>query len=277
MLRPLNGLQKAELARVAQVFQGAYEGSPAQRYVEGERGIGPRTAQAHRLGYVPEGVEGWDRFAGRVAIPYLNLNKEVIHFKFRALDDAHVKYAQQKGNGESRLFNLQALGAASDTLVLCEGEFDVITLTHLHLPAVGIPGAYKFAKHWPRALQGWNRVILFYDDDEAGQKLVDRVMPNMPDVIPLTAPHGAKDLNEAFQAGHGEAIRAVALGLERERDEYNEHGGGSESQPSHGEDAEGPQAEPDQGTVDHDGTDGRPDGGNRGFDGISNPDGPVPF
>lgn len=271
MLRPLNGRQKAELARVADIFQAAYDGSPAQDYVEGKRGIGPRTASAHRLGFVPEGVEGWDRFAGRVAIPYLNFNKEVIHFKFRALDDNHVKYAQQKGNGESRLFNLQALSARSTTLVMCEGEFDVITLTHLHLPAVGVPGAYKFAKHWPRALQGWDRIVLFYDDDEAGQKLVDRVMPNMPEVIPMTAPHGAKDLNEAFKAGHGESIRALALGTveELEQDAHEHNGDAFGQAPAVEEHASGGEPAPEW-------EDGGSEVGNQ-FDGIANPEGPIPF
>src|SRR5690606_15019537 len=79
MLRPENGRQKAALMRAIDKFEAAYEGSPAEEYMHG-RGIMPRTAQAHRVGFVDPArpLEGFERFAGRICIPYLNVNKEPV-------------------------------------------------------------------------------------------------------------------------------------------------------------------------------------------------------
>lgn len=275
-------MQKAEFARVAATFQGAYPDSPAQEYVEIERQIGPRTVMAHGLGYVPPGIKGWEQFAGRLAIPYLNANREPVWFKFRALDDSKAKYAQQEG-GERRLFNLQATSARATTLVLCEGEFDVITLTGLGLPAVGIPGAKGWKKHWSRVLQGWDRMVFFYDNDEPGRDLVKAVKAAFPDVVALQSPGMHHDINEAFRAGLGQTIRALALGLEQQEDAH-EHDGAIERQTAAVEEG-GSADEPGPGDSGHSG-DGDPSGWDgagdhqeaiNGFDGISNPDARIPF
>src|SRR5690606_24218121 len=117
MLRPENARQKAALMRAIDKFEAAYEGSPAEEYMHG-RGIMPRTAQAHRVGFVDPArpLEGFERFAGRICIPYLNVNKEPVWAKFRAnplVREFKAKYAQQEG-GRGRLFNLPALNHPGD-------------------------------------------------------------------------------------------------------------------------------------------------------------------
>ena len=219
MLRPENARQKAALMRAIDKFEAAYEGSPAEEYMHG-RGIMPRTAQAHRVGFVDPArpLEGFERFAGRICIPYLNVNKEPVWAKFRAnplVREFKAKYAQQEG-GRGRLFNLPALNHPGDLICLAEGELDVMTLTALGIPAVGVPGSKHWRAYMKRCLDGYGRVVLFYDDDEngAGKALVAAVKASIPDVIALAAPGGYNDLNDAYTNGFGDAIRRLAYGEE---------------------------------------------------------------
>jgi hypothetical protein len=219
MLRPENARQKAALMRAIDKFEAAYEGSPAEEYMQG-RGVMPRTAQAHRVGFVDPArpLEGFERFAGRICIPYLNVNKEPVWAKFRAnplVREFKAKYAQQEG-GRGRLFNLPALNHPGDLICLAEGELDVMTLTALGIPAVGVPGSKHWRAYMKRCLDGYGRVVLFYDDDEngAGKALVAAVKASIPDVIALAAPGGYNDLNDAYTNGFGDAIRRLAYGEE---------------------------------------------------------------
>lgn len=217
-LRPENAQMRQGLLLAVTKFEEDFAESPAAAYLE-DRGIGAKTARAHRIGYVSpdDPVEGWERFAGRICFPYLNFEKQPTWAKFRAtpgMGDVKAKYAQQEG-GRARLFNVQALSAPGDTLCLAEGEMDVVTLTALGLPAVGVPGATQWKPYMSRCLDGYRRVVLFYDDDDAGRGLVKSIRSKMPDVIPVAAPGGFKDIGEAYENGYGDAIRALAYGTER--------------------------------------------------------------
>lgn len=232
-------------------------------YLE-SRGIGPNTARKLGLGYVnPDRLlEGWERFAGRLAIPYLNMRNDPVWLKFRAtpyLIPEADKMAQQEGS-ETRLYNTIALSAPGDTLVLCEGEFDVITLTALGLPAVGIPGAGNWKGHFHKALEGWSRVVLFYDSDQAGRDLVKTVRAKMPDIIPLPAPGGHNDIGKAYEAGLGDRIVAMALGKETEHEQED-----TEGQPGGGEGRDVHPSPPADAS------------GTEELNGILNPDGRIPF
>lgn len=226
------------MERAVETFERAYRGSPGEAYLEGERKIGARTAEAHRIGYVdPDNpLEGWERFAGRLCFPYLNMNKTPVWAKFRAtpsMGEVKSKYAQQEG-GRGRLFNVQALSAPGTTICLAEGEMDIVTLTALGIPAVGVPGATHWKSYMKRCLDGYDRVVLFYDDDEAGKGLVKAIKATMPDLIPLAAPGIFKDVGEAYVAGYGDAIRRIAYGIEEE--EYDH---GQENTPGQPGDSDG--------------------------------------
>lgn len=295
--KPLHPAVKAELREAVAHFHQALPGSVGWDYLE-SRKIGRGTARALRLGYVDpaDPREGWERFAGRLAIPYLNPKGDAVWIKFRATHITKpnakgevVKYAQQAGE-EARLYNTIALTAKSDTLCLVEGEFDAIVLTALGIPAVGVPGAGAFKPHMAKALDGWPRTVLFYDNDpegkngrRPGEALLEAVKAKMPDVIPLVAPGGYNDIGDAYEAGLGEAIKALAYGYELEKAHEPEGTTGRQAagaeEPLRGEPAVwGEPAQPD-----HDAPGGHPaepagDGEpfNR-YDGISNPDAEPPF
>ncbi len=128
------------------------------------------------------------------------------------------KYTQEAGGSHARLYNTRALAANGDTLALCEGEFDVITLTGLGIPAVGVPGANNWKRWFDRCLQGWDRLVLFYDDDPKGEALVETIKAKLPDIITLSAPGGHNDVNAAYLAGLGDRIIALALGKDEDDD-----------------------------------------------------------
>lgn len=250
MLKPENSQSKKDLSLAVSAFAEALPGSPGEAYLA-ERQVGMKTAERMRLGYVDPNnpISGWERFAGRLAIPYLNAKGEAVWVKFRATPENGPdadKYAQQAG-GRSRLFNTIALSAPGDTLALAEGEFDVITLTALGIPAVGIPGAQNWKSFMARCLDGYKRVVIFYDDDKPGRELVQTVKKKVPDIIALSPPGAHHDVNDAFKAGLGSQIRAMALGLEPT----------STTEENHHEHEEQEAA--------------------ANLDGISNPDGAIPY
>lgn len=222
MLKPSTAASKKALSEATGRFTEALPGSPGQAYLD-SRGIGPRTVERLRLGYVSleDPPEGWERHAGRIAIPYINAKGEVVWIKFRATPELGPdvdKYSQEPGGG-TRLYNTQALSAPGDILVLCEGEFDVITMTALGIPSVGIPGVKNWKTYHHRCLQGWSRIVQFADDDEAGRNLAKRVKAEIPDLIIASPPGGHNDVNEAYVAGLGDRLVVLARGEEYESDE----------------------------------------------------------
>jgi hypothetical protein len=72
----------------------------------------------------------------------------------------------------SSLFNLQQL-KASDTIFICEGEWDTVAFEHLlresGLPGsvIGVPGAEIFKDEWKNFFLG-RTVVFLYDNDAAG-------------------------------------------------------------------------------------------------------------
>jgi DNA primase len=254
LLKPLSAHTKKALSQAVSTFVQALPGSPGEAYLR-ERQIGTRTAERLMLGYVdPDNPpEGWQRYAGRIAIPYLNIKGDPMWIKFRATPgitpEGADKYSQEPGGG-TPLYNTLALSAPGDTLVIVEGEFDTITMTALGIPAVGIPGANNWKSHFPRCLQGWSRTVMFYDDDKPGRDLVKLVKKQMPDIIPLAPPGGHHDVGEAYEAGLGKAIVRAARGIESEQDDGYQ--------------------EPDRGIP-------ATEAGPSGFNGLLHPDAAPPF
>lgn len=205
-------------------------GSPGEAYATEARALGREAVERLRLGFVPDigpgltrdGFEGFERFAGRLAIPNLNYNGDVVGVKFRAISDAHKGPKYDGPPGTLRLYNLQALRRVTDTLVLCEGEIEAGTWTHLGVPAVAIPGANNWKDHHRLLFEGIPRVVMVYDDDEIfdeksgkfrrpGLDLAKKVLKDLEQnaatgAVALAPPAGCKDANEALVAGHGKDL-----------------------------------------------------------------------
>jgi DNA primase len=212
--RPLSPESRRSLETAAATFHAALPGSPAEAYLAA-RGISPASSERFRLGFVSEAVPGYEQFLGRLAIPNIcgGDRPHVVGIDFRALGDAEPKYLRPSGM-ETRMFNTRALDEAEDTLCITEGQFDTIVLEQLGLHSVAILGVDGWKSHYWRLLEGFTRLVLFRDNDEAGKRLEAAIRKTD---LPLTCyvPPGVGekgDVSESFLNGHGDDLVRLALG-----------------------------------------------------------------
>lgn len=211
-MKPLQPSVRESLELAARTFHEALAGGPGERYLE-ERVIDPLTAETFRLGYVATAdIPGFERFVGRLAIPNICAAGHVVGFKFRALDGSEPKYDGLEL--PSRLFNLQALNEAEDCIWVTEGEIDAISLNQLGAPAVAVPGAHNWKAHHARILEGFDRVVLVRDDDDAGADLAKKMGATDLPLLTVRPPRPHKDVNAALAAGDVESLREL---IERTR------------------------------------------------------------
>lgn len=205
--RPLPPQKISEYETATAGFQAAYAGSRAQKYIAA-RGISDKAASALRLGLVPEGTEGFEHYGGRLAVPYLNMRKQVTGFKFRSLDpESDNKYLAIDGM-ETTLYNIQALNTPQGVLALTEGEADTWTMTTLGIPALAVPGVNNWKPHHKRILDGFT-VLYWPHDDKAGHGFAKSLKEFLPEVVMCQIPGGCNDLNESLLAGYGDRIREM--------------------------------------------------------------------
>lgn len=182
---------------------------PALEYLEG-RGLGAVAGSAG-LGYVPEdpGPE-WERFRSMISIPYLTVDREVIGIRFRAtpMSQDGPKYLQPSGS-ETSIYNMPALARNHKTVIITEGELDCLTLEALGYTAIGMPGANSWKPHYSRALDGFQKVIVAGDPDDAGQKFNETIMAS---IRRSTVMHMKADINDTARqpAGFLEIAEAFA-------------------------------------------------------------------
>lgn len=185
-------------------------GSPAAEYLEA-RGIDQASAERHRLGFVPEGLPGFEQYAGRLSIPNICASGWVVGIKFRLLRDAGEHEVKYLGLSlPKRIYNLQALNTPSPLIAITEGELDAVVVNQLGIPAIGIPGTGMWAPHYERVLEDYEQVVLVRDPDARGEQLVKSLMKTDLPLRVVTPSHG--DVNETVLAGHGEALIAAIKG-----------------------------------------------------------------
>jgi len=144
---------------------------------------------------------------GGIEILYLTREGELHAVRYRlALEgDNRFKWKWRKDD-TTILYGLWRLceWTGSDTLYLCEGESDTWSLWHAELPALGIPGARMWKPEWWREVEGFERIVLIADADDAGAGLAQKLAETCPDhlqerVYVLHLPEGVKDANELWQ------------------------------------------------------------------------------
>jgi DNA primase len=190
----LSAQRRAFLAEATEGYGRALEGSPAADYLEG-RGIPLEVAQAFRLGYVADPMEGHDRFAGRLSIPYLTPTGPV-GMRFRRLDGGDPKYDSEDAQ-RTALYNVLDLHRSEPWIAVCEGELDTAVMSGIvGIPAVGIPGVEHFLKKggvWARLFQDYDTVFLCLDPDKAGRKAIKEVARRVENPVVIDLP---ADVNE---------------------------------------------------------------------------------
>lgn len=173
------------------------------------RGITEDAANTFRLGVVLEPFPGHSKFQGFMSIPYLGHDGRVLTIRFRCI---HSHEHREHGHGKymsipedrPRMFNVRAIPQAEDEIHVTEGEFDAITLNMIGLPAVAIPGAQGWQRHHKYALEGFQRVWVWGDPDDAGAKFANAVTRALPRAKSVRLPGG--DVNEIYNKGGRHAV-----------------------------------------------------------------------
>jgi hypothetical protein len=142
-----------------------------------------------------------DLQGGGIEIPYKDRNGNPVGEKYR---DAGRRFRWRRGSTPI-LYGLWRWSEwqDTDTVYLCEGETDTLTLWHAGLPALGIPSASTWRAAWWREVEGFARIVVIPDNDAAGAGLVQRLAQTCPESIQervqvLRLPEGVKDANELW-------------------------------------------------------------------------------
>jgi DNA-binding transcriptional ArsR family regulator len=166
-----------------------------QRELERLAGVQPATARP----IAPR------RRDGGIEILYLTREGELHAVQYRYALEGDNRFKWRKGDTPI-LYGLWRLceWTGSDTLYLCEGTSDTWTLWHADLPALGIPSATCWREEWWREVEGFERIVLIPDADDAGAGLAQKLAETCPDhlqerVYVLHLPEGVKDANELWQ------------------------------------------------------------------------------
>ncbi|ONK10355.1 toprim domain-containing protein [Streptomyces sp. MP131-18] len=189
------------------------------------RGIDQSAANMFRLGVVSDPMTGHEAFRGRLALPYLTPSGPVA-LRFRCIQN-HVcketvwftdskgkpvycpKYTGPEGD-EGHLFNVAALKADSEFLVICEGEIDAIAWTMAGVPAVALSGVKAWKDHFKLTLDDFRIIYVAADRDDAGRGLKSLLIKEVG-ARPIRYPKG-QDANDLWRSGGAEALRALIPG-----------------------------------------------------------------
>lgn len=194
--------QREFLEKATAHYQAAITG--AEAYLE-TRGLSLADAATVRLGLVEEPLAGHEQFIGRLAIPYITPSG-VVDIRFRAIGPQEPKYMGMAGV-QTGLYNVFALIGAEDYIAVTEGEIDAITLNYkCGIPALGVPGANSWKRHYSRLLQDFEKVFVFADGDQPGSDFAKRVAQEVQGVTVIHMPEG-HDVNSMYMLQGPEYFR----------------------------------------------------------------------
>lgn len=194
--------QKESLGRAAVHYAKHIAG--AEDYLA-RRGITLADAHTAHLGLVVEPLPGHEQFVNRLAIPYITPTG-VVDIRFRSMYGEEPKYMGMSGT-ETRLYNVAAISQATDFIAVCEGEIDAITLTQkCGIPAIGVPGANSWKRHYSKLLQDFERIYVFADGDQPGSDFGKKLAREVQGVIVINMPDG-EDVNSIFNKQGTEFFR----------------------------------------------------------------------
>lgn len=192
LLSPLPSSRVRHLTDAAMMFRQSL-GDAALAYLEG-RGIADQ-ADGHGLGEVPQDVDiEWQPYRGMLAIPYWLPGGTCMAIKFRRMGDEKPKYLNTTGSTVPP-YNVGVVAKATDTIVITEGEIEVITLSAMGIPAIGIAGSNAWKPHYARLIDGIPNVVIFGDPDDAGRKFNEEVQQSIQRAVPA---YMERDINDTY-------------------------------------------------------------------------------
>ena len=217
-LLPNSAARNRALLSAARSYRDALT-PEAIAYLHG-RGFDDSTIQRFGFGFVADPRPEHAPARGMLSIPYITPSNGIKAIRFRCIEDHvckdiehHGKYWGEAG-ARTGIFNTRDLVAPGDTLAVCEGELDAVTLSGAGiLPAVAVPGANGWKPFYARMMAGFSKVVLIADGDDAGGKLASTFRKAVSGgVVIVCECKGARDVNEVYvrygKAGLEELLRS---------------------------------------------------------------------
>jgi len=171
-----------------------------------KRGISMDTAAAFRLGYKMQYDPGQSRHRPAIVIPW-PASDAITAVKYRFLDsqDKRDRFSQ-KGGGQQILFGAQKFGEDRKRLILCEGEFNALSIWQVlrerqweHIDVASFGGQGSLGGRVVDALfHHYEKALVWVDEEEVTTQL------SAPNVYVVTSPvvNDVKlDANEFLQKG----------------------------------------------------------------------------
>ena len=195
----------------SRVLGSKSSGIPAMNYLK-KRGFSPEIIDKFHLGYAPKGWDNllhffskkgappalieksglilpkkdkrgyYDRFRDRIMFPILDVNKAVIGFGGRVLDDSLPKYLNSpetpvynKSRSLYGLYTAKDKCRATNTIFIVEGYLDLLSLQQHGIEnSVASLGTALTPEHVRLLTRYAPRIVLVYDSDEAGIRSAQR-------------------------------------------------------------------------------------------------------
>lgn len=145
---------------------------------------------------------------------YFGSNGRLVGVKTKTID----KTFRYEGKSDGRFFGQNLFPNHGHQLVICEGELDAASCAEAFptWPMVSLPsgaaGAKRAIQQNLEYIQGYEKVVLFFDNDEAGQKAITEAASVLPPGKTFIA-HlpDYKDASEALQDGNYTAIKNAVI------------------------------------------------------------------
>lgn len=210
-MQTLSAAERQFFEQAASQYQRDLAGDTSALAYLASRGFGPQAASTYRLGVVRTPLVGHEGLRGRLCIPYVTPSG-VVNFSFRCLrqhvckDVGCPKYLPIEGR-ERNIYNVLDLKKDSPFVCVTEGELDALTLSMCGLPAVGMPGAKQWKKHFSRCLEDFDVIYAFGDGDDAGGKF-SSFLAKEARARPIAMPKG-KDCNDIYREHGAEGLRRL--------------------------------------------------------------------
>lgn len=161
----------------------------------------------------------YDKFRNRLMFPIIDVRGNVIAFSGRALDDSPAKYMNSpetpvfhKGSNIFAL-NIAKQHAATDGLILVEGNMDAVSLNAFGFPNAVAGLGTALTDQQAQLLKRYTSVVyICYDNDEAGEKAANKAIETLSATgikLKILSYSGAKDPDEYLKKKGAESFKRV--------------------------------------------------------------------
>lgn len=208
-----------ELLEIAAVeYASQLPGSPGESLLF-SREITTKTMEAFRLGYVRTPISGHEKYAGRLAIPYIT-KSGLVGMRFKRVSEGKGFKVLGWEGLPNLPYNVQAL-SIDGPLFIVEGEPDLWSAYECGLSAVCIPGVDSWKPSWHRLFRDFQDIRVLEQGDTtilegqkvtAAQKLTRDIRASGVFFTTFEFPDG-EDVNSMLMKQGREAVREF-VGIE---------------------------------------------------------------